>query len=91
MTLRLFLVAGEPSGDRLGAALMVGLKALAGKDVAFHGIGGPLMRAEGLEPIFPMEELSVIGLTDILANYRRLARGASATPPTRCWRWPPMR
>jgi len=74
MTLRLFLVAGEPSGDRLGAALMVGLKALAGKDVAFHGIGGPLMRAEGLEPIFPMEELSVIGLTDILANYRRLAR-----------------
>ena len=79
MTLRLFLVAGEPSGDRLGAALMVGLKALAGADIAFHGIGGPLMQAEGLEPLFEMEELSVIGLTDILANYRRLSRRVTET------------
>ena len=70
---------------------MVGLKALAGKDVAFHGIGGPLMRAEGLEPIFPMEELSVIGLTDHsrqlpppgAARPRHRRRGAGAGPPMR--------
>ena len=46
MGLRFFLIAGEPSGDRLGAALMAGLKTLAG-EVEFHGIGGPLMAAEG--------------------------------------------
>ena len=39
--LKLFLIAGEPSGDRLGAALMAGLKALAA--VEFAGVGGPLM------------------------------------------------
>jgi len=79
MTRRLFLVAGEPSGDRLGAALMAGLKQLAGDDIAFHGVGGPLMQAEGLVPLFDMEELSVIGLTEILANYRRLARRVTDT------------
>ena len=79
MTLRLFLVAGEPSGDRLGAALMAGLKALAGGPIEFRGIGGPMMQAEGLETLFPMEELSVIGLTDIVANYRRLARRVTDT------------
>jgi lipid-A-disaccharide synthase len=79
MTLRLFLVAGEPSGDRLGAALMAGLKQLAGEEIVFNGIGGPLMQAEGLVPLFPMEELSVIGLTEIVANYRRLARRVTDT------------
>ena len=79
MTLRLFLVAGEPSGDRLGAALMAGLKTLVDEPVEFHGIGGPLMQAEGLRTLFPMEELSVIGLTEILANYRRLARRVTDT------------
>ncbi len=79
MSLRFFLVAGEPSGDRLGAALMAGLTALHGPDITFHGVGGPLMQAEGLVPLFPMEELSVIGLTEIIANYRRLARRVTDT------------
>jgi lipid-A-disaccharide synthase len=79
MTLRLFLVAGEPSGDRLGAALMAGLKSLVAEEIVFRGIGGPLMQAEGLVPLFPMEELSVIGLTEIIANYRRLARRVTDT------------
>lgn len=73
MSLRLFVIAGEPSGDRLGAALMAGIKALTQGPVEFHGIGGPLMQAEGLSTLFPMEELSVMGLTEILANYRRLS------------------
>ena len=45
--MRLFLIAGEASGDALGAALMAGLKLLS-PGVEFHGVGGPLMTAEGL-------------------------------------------
>lgn len=71
--LRLYLIAGEPSGDRLGAALMAGLKALA-PSVEFHGIGGPLMQAEGLVSLFAMEELSVMGLVEVLPKYRALKR-----------------
>jgi lipid-A-disaccharide synthase len=71
--LRLFLIAGEPSGDRLGAALMAGLKTLS-PGVEFHGIGGPLMQAEGLTSLFPMEELSVMGLVEVVPKYRLLKR-----------------
>jgi lipid-A-disaccharide synthase len=71
--LKLYLIAGEPSGDRLGAALMAGLKALS-PGVEFHGIGGPLMQAEGMVSLFPMEELSIMGLVEILPKYRALKR-----------------
>ena len=71
--LRLYLIAGEPSGDRLGAALMAGLKALS-PEVEFHGIGGPLMQAEGMVSLFPMEELSIMGLVEVLPKYRTLKR-----------------
>lgn len=71
--LRLFLIAGEPSGDRLGAALMAGLKTLH-PDVSFHGVGGPLMQAEGLHSLFPMEELSVMGIAEVLPKYLHLKR-----------------
>lgn len=70
--MKLFLIAGEPSGDRLGAALMVGLKRLA--VVEFVGVGGPLMQAEGIESLFPMEELSVMGIAEILPKYLHLKR-----------------
>ncbi len=71
--LTLYLIAGEPSGDRLGAALMAGLKVLS-PGVEFHGIGGPLMQAEGLVSLFPMEELSIMGLVEVLPKYRALKR-----------------
>jgi lipid-A-disaccharide synthase len=70
---KLFLIAGEPSGDRLGAALMAGLKELA-PDVRFEGVGGPLMQAEGLQSLFPMEELSVMGIAEVLPKYFHLKR-----------------
>mgnify|MGYP003609640150 CR=1 FL=1 len=72
-TLNLFLIAGEPSGDRLGAALMAGLKTLH-PDVTFQGVGGPLMQAEGLSSLFPMEELSIMGLAEVLPKYFHLKR-----------------
>ncbi|MEM9524028.1 MAG: lipid-A-disaccharide synthase, partial [Pseudomonadota bacterium] len=73
MSWRFFLVAGEPSGDRLGAALMQGLQAEC-PGVRFAGIGGPLMQARGLDSLFPMDELSVMGIVEILPRYRRLMR-----------------
>jgi lipid-A-disaccharide synthase len=70
--LKLFLIAGEPSGDRLGAALMAGLTSLT--SVEFSGVGGPLMQAEGLDSMFPMEELSVMGIAEVLPKYLPLKR-----------------
>jgi lipid-A-disaccharide synthase len=79
VTLRLFFVAGEPSGDRLGAALIRGLRESSDRPLELHGIGGPLMEAEGLTSLFPMEELSVMGLTEILPRLRHLLRRATET------------
>jgi lipid-A-disaccharide synthase len=70
---KVFLIAGEPSGDRLGAALMKGLKQLV-PGVSFAGVGGPEMAAEGLASLFPMEELSVMGLAEVLPRYFHLRR-----------------
>ncbi|MCH7485985.1 MAG: lipid-A-disaccharide synthase [Proteobacteria bacterium] len=71
----IFLIAGEPSGDALGAVLMAALKARS--EVSFAGIGGPLMAAEGLTSLFPMKELTVMGLAEVLplipAMLRRIA------------------
>ncbi|MEM1075283.1 MAG: lipid-A-disaccharide synthase [Pseudomonadota bacterium] len=69
--MRVFLVAGEASGDKLGAALMAGLKELQ-PSVTFDGVGGPLMQAQGLSSRFPMEELSVMGIAEVLPKYRAL-------------------
>ena len=71
--MRFYLIAGEPSGDALGAALMTGLKQLA-PDVEFVGVGGPLMQGQGLVSQFPMDELSVMGLAEVLPKYRALKR-----------------
>ena len=79
--MKLFVIAGEPSGDRLGAALMAGLKTLS-PDVEFAGIGGPLMQAQGMQSLFPMEELSIMGIAEVLPKYfalkRRIAQAAAA-------------
>ena len=69
--LGLFLIAGEPSGDALGAALMAGLKDLS-PDLRLSGVGGPLMEGQGLSSLFPMEELSVMGLLEVLPKLPRL-------------------
>lgn len=69
--MRVFITAGEASGDKLGAALMAGLKELV-PDVQFQGVGGPRMIAEGLDSLFPMDEISVMGITEILREYGHL-------------------
>ena len=72
-TVTLFLIAGEPSGDRLGAGLIAGLRHLV-PNVRFAGVGGPLMQAEGFDSLFPMEEVSVMGLAEVLPRLRGLLR-----------------
>ncbi|UWR09744.1 lipid-A-disaccharide synthase [Sulfitobacter mediterraneus] len=69
--MKVFILAGEPSGDKLGGALMAGLKKLR-PEVQFDGIGGPEMMAQGLVSRFDMSELSVMGLAEILPKYRAL-------------------
>lgn len=76
--MRFFLVAGEPSGDKLGAVLMQGLRALD-PDVEFTGVGGPMMQDQGLRSLFPMRELSIMGIAEILPKYRHLMRRITQT------------
>ena len=76
--MRVFLIAGEASGDKLGAALMAGLKQLA-PGVEFLGVGGPEMQAAGLNSLFEMNELSVMGLVEVLPKYRQLKRRIAQT------------
>lgn len=76
--MKVFLIAGEPSGDRLGAALMAGLRHLR-PDVTFQGIGGAMMAGEGLQSLFPMAELSVMGIMEVLPRYAALKRRIAET------------
>lgn len=65
------IVAGEASGDLLGSHLIAALKE-ARPDVHFIGIGGPRMKAVGMEVMFPMEKLAVNGYIEVLRHYREL-------------------
>ncbi|SMX31077.1 lipid-A-disaccharide synthase [Octadecabacter ascidiaceicola] len=71
--MKVFVIAGEPSGDKLGAAMMDGLIHEV-PDVTFEGIGGALMQNLGVNSLFPMEELSLMGIAEILPKYRHLKR-----------------
>ena len=76
---RIFLIAGEASGDLLGGRLMHALRRQATGPVQFDGIGGETMRAAGLVSRFPMGELSLMGLAEILPHLPRLIRRISET------------
>ena len=78
----IFLVAGEPSGDALGARLMAALKRASGDRVRFAGVGGERMATEGLDSLFPLTDIAVMGLTEVLPRLptilRRLRKTADA-------------
>jgi len=73
-----FLVAGEHSGDALGAKLMAALNAASGhgsvRSVRFDGVAGPLMEAQGMQSLFPMHEVAVMGIGAIVRNLPRLMK-----------------
>jgi lipid-A-disaccharide synthase len=71
---KIFLVATEESGDRLGASLMKVLRQRLGGAVAFQGVGGRAMAREGLVSRFPIEELSIIGFSAVLRRLPTILR-----------------
>src|SRR5512141_454875 len=70
---RIALVAGEASGDLLGAELIRALRARA-PDIEFYGVGGPRMQAAGCDVLVPSSALAVRGLTEVLRHLPRLLR-----------------
>ena len=68
----IYIIAGEPSGDNLGALLMKGLRERTVGKIQFAGIGGPKMTEQGLDSLFPMEELSVMGFVEVLPHIPNL-------------------
>jgi lipid-A-disaccharide synthase len=83
---KIFLIATEESGDRLGAQLMKVLRQRLGDAVRFEGVGGKAMAREGLASLFPIEHLSVMGLTAVLTqlpqHLRRIRETAEAVTKT---------
>ena len=68
-----FLIAGEASGDLLGARLMAAMKE-SDPDVRFSGVGGQLMAAEGLVSLIPIEELALHGFVEVLKHIPNVLR-----------------
>jgi lipid-A-disaccharide synthase len=71
---RIFLIATEESGDRLGANLMKVLRQRLGGAVQFEGVGGRSMAGEGLVSLFPIEELSIVGLAAVVKQLPMILR-----------------
>lgn len=68
---RIFIVAGEASGDQLGALLMRALRAVQ-PEIVIAGVGGDAMTREGLESLFPLSDISVMGLLPVIERLPRL-------------------
>ena len=73
-SLRVALVAGEHSGDQLGYKLMRALREACSGEVAFSGVGGEAMEAEGLTSLFPVSDIAVMGILPVLARLPMLHR-----------------
>jgi lipid-A-disaccharide synthase len=77
--LKIFIIAGEDSGDKLGSAIIDGLREVTDVPPKFVGIGGNGMISRGLESIFPMSELSVMGFVEIASKYKSLKKRLNQT------------
>ncbi len=105
---RIFVVAGEASGDALGAAMISSIRHRSEAAVLFNGVGGSAptavelqnelmqnelrcssrMEAQGLQSLFPMEEISVMGLSEVLTSLPHIAVRARPRPRQRRRRLP---
>ena len=77
--MKFFMIAGEPSGDRLGAALIKGFDTLLCDPADFIGVGGTHMLDLGFESLFSMEDISIMGVGEILSRYFYLKKRIAHT------------
>ncbi len=80
--MKIFLTAGEASGDLLGAQLIKSLRQISPHPIDFFGVGGEAMRTEGLTSQFPVTDLSVMGLAEILPRLPILIKRINQTAQT---------
>jgi len=80
--IRLFLACGEPSGDILAAELVRALRELTDRPVELLGVGGANLEALGLQSLFPMEELTVMGLAEVVPRIPNLLKRINQTAET---------
>ena len=76
--MKYYLIAGEPSGDSLGARLMQALRR-KDKNAEFFGVGGEGMQAEGLKSLFDISDLAVMGLAEVIPSIPRVLRRIKET------------
>ena len=72
--LKIYIIAGEPSGDLLGSRLMRALKSKTDSKIKFYGIGGETMEREGLHSLFDVSELAVMGLAEVIPSIPKILR-----------------
>ena len=84
----IFLIAGEPSGDALGARLIAALRRATQGQFQFVGVGGERMEAEGFSSLFPLTDIAVMGLTEVLPRLPLLLRRIDDTAAA-VWRTGP--
>ncbi len=77
--LKIYLIAGEPSGDALGARLMRALKAKTENNVEFFGIGGDTMEKEGMTSLFDISELAIMGLCEVIPSIPKVLKRIKQT------------
>ncbi len=75
----IYLIACEPSGDQLGALLMTALREESNGQVRFAGVGGPLMSAAGLQSLFDVRDLALLGVFEVLPKARMVFRRVKET------------
>lgn len=76
---KIFIIAGEASGDNIGAKLIAALKKESGNQVDIFGIGGEKMAKEGVKSLFPMKEISLIGFIEIIPHIPNILDRISQT------------
>ncbi len=69
---KIYLIAGEASGDNLGAKLIHALKTLSKETLTFHGVGGSKMAQQGVVSLFPMSDLSLVGFVEIIPHIPKI-------------------
>lgn len=77
--LKIYLIAGEPSGDALGARLMKAMKKKTEGKVEFFGVGGETMEAEGLTSLFDISDLAVMGIAEVIPSIPKVLKHIKET------------